>query len=117
MRNLMRAALVSGALLTTCSGQALAATVIRSNDIDPPDTFITLAPTNTIGKNMVKFRFEADEPNSTFECKLDRRPYQPCTSPRRFSVGDGMHTFMVRAIDSSGNADPTPERYKFKVVE
>ncbi len=45
------------------------------------------------------FRFEADRPEATFECRIDGSgPWSPCTSPAGFSgLGEGAHTFAVRA--------------------
>ena len=85
-------------------------------DTDPPETKITKAPANSSTKHKVKYVFSSDEPGSTFECKLDRKPFKPCASPKKFKVDDGRHAFKVRAVDVAGNADSTPARDKFKVL-
>jgi hypothetical protein len=86
-------------------------------DTDPPETTITKGAPKKTEKRKVKFRFISDEPGSTFECKLDKGPFEPCTSPRKVKHLDpGQHTFRVRATDPAGNADATPAKDKFKVV-
>jgi Ca2+-binding RTX toxin-like protein len=63
----------------------------------------------------VSFAFASDEPGSRFRCRLDRRRYVACRSPRGYNVALGRHTFGVFAIDAAGNADPTPARFAFRV--
>jgi hypothetical protein len=44
-------------------------------------------------------------------------PWQPCTSPKKYKqLGNGNHKFQVRAIDSNGNADPTPATRTWRVT-
>jgi hypothetical protein len=47
--------------------------------------------------------------------KLDRKPFAPCTSPARFKVKTGKHTFQVEAV-SAGGIDSTPAVRKFRVL-
>lgn len=63
----------------------------------------------------VAFRFASSEPGSSFRCKLDGKPYRPCTSPRAYRVKAGRHAFRVFAIDRAGNRDSTPALFKFRV--
>lgn len=63
----------------------------------------------------VAFRFASDEAGSGFRCKLDRKPYRGCASPRAYSVKVGRHAFRVFAIDAAGNRDGTPVLFKFRV--
>jgi Ca2+-binding RTX toxin-like protein len=65
----------------------------------------------------VAFRFASDEPGTRFRCRLDRKPYRGCTSPRAYRVKAGRHAFRVFAIDRSGNRDPSPALFKFRVVQ
>jgi hypothetical protein len=47
----------------------------------------------------------------TFECRVDRRPFARCASPKTFSrLRAGVHAVAVRARDASGTADPSPAR-------
>jgi DNA-binding beta-propeller fold protein YncE len=84
-------------------------------DGDPPETTITKKPKKGTTKRRAKFEFISDEPSSSFECKLDKRGFSPCASPFKRKVGRNTHKFQVRAIDPSGNVDPTPARWKWTV--
>jgi hypothetical protein len=87
-------------------------------DTDPPQTEITKGAPNKLDKHKVKFKFTSDEPGSTFECKIDKKPYKPCTSPRKVKrLDDGKHKFKVVATDEAGNTDPSAAKDKFKVVD
>jgi PKD repeat protein len=65
------------------------------------------------------FRFSSSEAGGTFRCKVDNRPFKPCTSPykvRTNKLDPGRkHTFSVFAIDSAGNADATPLERSFRI--
>ena len=63
------------------------------------------------------FRFAASEAGSTFQCKLDGKPFRSCRSPFTTKpLAFGHHTFKVRARDDSGKPDPSPASYGFKVA-
>jgi len=78
---------------------------------------ITKKPTKETTKTTVKFKFTSDEPGSTFQCKLDKKPFKTCTSPRNVKVKVGKHKFRVLAIDSAGNVDASAAKAKFKVID
>jgi hypothetical protein len=87
-------------------------------DCIAPETRLTKDAPKTTDKSKVKFKFAADAADSTFECKADKKPYSPCSSPRTVkNLDQGKHTFKVRAIDAAGNVDPSPAKDKFKVVD
>lgn len=66
----------------------------------------------------MKFKFSSTEAGSAFQCKLDRKPFKPCASPKKYKkLKPGKHVFKVRAIDEAGNADPTPAKRSFKVLK
>lgn len=88
--------------------------VATFRDVSSPNTAITKAPPPTTSRHKVKLKFSSSEPGS-FECKLDRGPWKGCKSPKKFRVGPGRHKIKVRALDASGNADPSPAKAKFKV--
>ena len=58
------------------------------------------------------FTFSSTGGGSGFECRLDSSlpgDFTSCTSPRNLtSLGQGSHTFEVRAVDAVGNADQIP---------
>jgi len=89
-----------------------------SPDVDPPKTTIDKGPKGKIRSHKVKFRFSSDEQGSSFRCKLDRRKFSSCASPKRYrNLKVGKHVFRVFAIDAAGNADTTPAKRSFKVVK
>jgi hypothetical protein len=85
-----------------------------------PQTKITKGPgkklKTTKARIKVTFKFGSDEAGSSFDCKLDKKPFKPCSSPLKYKVKPGKHTFSVRATDDAGNADATPAKKKFKVI-
>jgi sugar lactone lactonase YvrE len=86
-------------------------------DTRAPKTKIIKGAPKKTDKHKVSFKFTSSEPNSTFECKLDKGKWRPCESPKKVKhVREGKHKFKVRAIDPAGNVDPTPAKDKFKVV-
>ncbi len=89
-----------------------------TKDKTPPQTKITKGPKAKTSSTTVKFKFTSSEPGSTFQCKLDKRPFKPCKSPKKYKgLKPGKHVFKVWAIDKAGNVDPTPAKKKFKIVE
>ncbi|MDX6586947.1 MAG: hypothetical protein QOI31_1420 [Solirubrobacterales bacterium] len=90
---------------------------IAVTDGDPPETEITKHPKKRTAKHKAKFKFTSDEEGSSFECQLDDSGYQACESPFKDSVGKGKHTFSVRAVDVTGNVDPTPAEWTWRVTD
>jgi len=78
--------------------------------VTPPQTRITKHPKRRTTKRRATFGFTSTAAGSTFQCKLDRRPWRACTSPERVRVKPGRHVFRVRAIDTAGNRDQTPAK-------
>ena len=95
------------------------------------DTVITFGPPDVTGgidpeaggEASVPFAFMANDPRALFECAVDGGIWEECQSP---FMADGLfigeHLFRVRAIlidpnDGLVNADPTPARWEFTVVE
>lgn len=91
---------------------ALAAT---SPDTTPPST--------TIRKRVLKqmppiwiFNFSSNEPGSTFQCKVDKRPFKTCQASKTIKrLKPGKHTLRARAVDPSGNIDKSPAVARFAV--
>ena len=90
------------------------------NDDDPPETTITSGPPGTTSDATPTFGFSSDEPGSRFECRFDSAGFAPCSGPGATHtpsspLGNGSHTFYVRAIDLSDNVDPLPASQTFTV--
>lgn len=102
-------------------------------DCVPPVTTITQKPAVVAGRTRGRaatFAFAAFEDEAgttpdttaTFECRLAEpneavpTAYQVCTSPTAYGdLGDGQHTFAVRAVDEAGNTDESPETFTWTV--
>ena len=84
----------------------------RTKLLRHPPKLLRVAPRQ---RKLVAFRFAASE-NSRFRCKLDRKPYASCRSPRKYRVRVGRHVFRLFAIDAAGNRDRTPAAFVFRVV-
>jgi myo-inositol-hexaphosphate 3-phosphohydrolase len=80
-----------------------------AGDVTPPDTSIGSGPSGSVQTTTASFTFAATEQGATFECALDGGAFAGCSSPREYTgLGQGSHTFRVRAIDAARNADPSP---------
>jgi hypothetical protein len=78
-------------------------TVLRGTRLDQP-------------KRRATFRFGAREKGSKFACKIDRKHYKPCTSPKTYKrLKPARHVFRVKARDKAGNVDPTPVVKRFRI--
>jgi virginiamycin B lyase len=87
-------------------------------DHTPPNTTFTKDAPNKTFKTKVKFSFLSTDPDATFECRLDKKNWRRCLSPKTIRhLDEGRHRFRVRAVDPSGNVDPTPAKDKFRVVD
>jgi hypothetical protein len=81
----------------------------RARDTTPPNTRLTASPARRTRAHRARFRFASTEAGSSFQCKLDRRRWAACRSPKAYvGLRKGLHAFRVRARDAAGNADPTP---------
>jgi hypothetical protein len=80
-----------------------------------PQTTIGKHPPKRSTKRRVTFTFTASVGGSTFRCKLDARPYRPCTSPMKLAkLKPGRHRFSVVATSASGAAGE-PAAYGFTI--
>jgi Ca2+-binding RTX toxin-like protein len=97
---------------------ALALKPVR--DRTPPRTRIRARPravlTTTKARARAVFRFSSSERDSTFRCRLDRKPYRACASPRVYMLVAGRHTVRIFAVDRAGNADRTPALLSLRVL-
>lgn len=95
---------------------ATPATAQWSVDASSPDSTITTHPDAATRATGAQFTFASSKPNSTFEVSLDDAAYAAATSPASFTaLGEGTHTFRVRARDAQGVVDPTPATFSWAV--
>jgi hypothetical protein len=82
-----------------------------------PQTTLGRRPGKKIHDRTPTFRFASNESGSSFQCKLDSKPFRACRSPFTTKpLALGRHTFKVRARDDSGKLDPSPASYGFWIV-
>ena len=86
-------------------------------DTRPPKASISSGPPTSTFSKTATFTLVADEPNVSFQCRLDRSAVQPCSGAgtatyNGLSLGD--HTFGVRATDAAGNVG-AEQRYSWTV--
>ena len=115
------ASLLAAMLLCAIAGGAAAQEEYL--DSFPPETGIRDGPKKKTDKRKVKFEFGGSEPGVRFECRLDQGliagPWFACTSPHRIRglARSTKYVFAVRAVDVSGNPDPTPADRRWKVTK
>lgn len=88
-------------------------------DTTPPDTTITSGPADgaILNTSTVTFGLSGTVGDTArFQCSLDGDSFADCISPVTFSdLSAGTHSVRFRAIDASGNIDPTPAQRTFVV--
>lgn len=69
------------------------------------------------GRAKVRFRFFAARHASVrgYVCKLDKRKFKPCKSPKTYRIGFGKHRFTVRAVGWTGYRGKAASWGPFKV--
>src|SRR5207247_6873648 len=81
-------------------------------DTRAPESKLLKHPPKKTTSRRATFKFKSSEPGSTFRCKLDRKPFKRCTSPKRYKrLKLGKHVFKVSVTDAAGNADRTPAKW------
>jgi len=87
-------------------------------DTTPPETALLSKPADPSTSPIASFTYEANEAGSSFECALDGAAFAGCPSSgvSYGGLAGGPHSFQVRAMDPSGNIDPTPAGYSFTIV-
>lgn len=78
-----------------------------------PSTVIDKGPKEMTTKASARFRFSSSAAAASFECKLDKGAWEPCSSPQRYRVGRGKHVFRARAT-AGGLTDPSPASCRWK---
>ena len=98
-------------------------------DHTAPETTIDFGPAAEVAYDALEpvvFVFSSNEPGAEFECALDPGVVAPvfsgCAAPPDNSTEQftglepGVHTLLVRAVDSSLNVDATPSSYTWTVI-
>jgi hypothetical protein len=89
-----------------------------ASDNTAPNTKIKKRPANRSTDRTPTYKFKSTEAGSTFKCKIDRRRYKKCRSPKTLrGLDPGPHTFRVRATDKAGNTDRTPAKDRFTILK
>jgi arylformamidase len=87
------------------------------SEAEPLRTRLTKKPAARVAKRgkrtKVKFRFETSDPRAGFECRLDKKAWKACSSPRTYKAKPGGHEFRVRAENRDGRG--TVKRFSFRV--
>ena len=109
------ATVVSSREATAAQRPVLRLHVQSEPDTVAPDTTITSGPANPTMMTNASFEFTSTETGSNFACSLDGAAFEACSSPRSHTVGDGSHTFQVRATDAAGNTDASPATWSWTV--
>ena len=92
----------------------------RSFNVDTaaPEATITKKPKKKTKNRRPAFSFASDETGVSFDCRIDKRAWQSCSSPFRPSkkLSFGWHVFKLRATDAAGNVAQPAAKYRFKVI-
>lgn len=90
------------------------ATLTIDPDLEAPRVKLLKKPKRVVRAARVELRFASDASDlAGFECKLDKRPFKPCASPKRYRVKRGRHAVSVRAVDFVGNKGK-PKTVRFR---
>lgn len=96
------------------AGQTMTVDIALADGV-PPATTITAKPPLLDATATASFSFTAGE-NAIYDCRLDSSSYFSCSSPHVVpGLGDGTHTFTVRAIDQTGTIETAPPAYVWTV--
>jgi hypothetical protein len=73
----------------------------------PPAPEIQSGPAALSASTSATFQFTDAEAGASFECRVDGAAFASCTSPTSYAtLGEGPHSFEVRARDGAGNTSP-----------
>ena len=82
-----------------------------------PRTVIDEHPGGKTHSATAKFAFSSSQSGAHFRCKLDKGKYRSCRSPWvHRHLKPGKHVFRVYAVNGSGETDPTPAKFRWKVL-
>ena len=83
-----------------------------------PTTSLDSQPTDPSSDTTPTFTFSSPSSGAiTFECQIDGGGYSSCTSPHTTAaLGEGSHTFDVRAVCGGALADGSPATYTWTIA-
>jgi hypothetical protein len=86
-------------------------------DTAPPDSRIDGGPPPVTNQTSATLTFSSPDGDvAGFQCASDGAAFAACTSPVALSgLGEGSHSFEVRAVDAAGNVDATPATRAWRV--
>ncbi|HZO07485.1 MAG TPA: NosD domain-containing protein [Solirubrobacterales bacterium] len=85
-------------------------------DTTRPNVTIEKAPKAKSTSTTAKFKFVSNEAGSKFKCKLDKKAFANCRSPKTYKkLKLGKHVFKVKATDAAGNVSAVVTK-KFTVL-
>jgi hypothetical protein len=98
------------------AGNAASASRKWTVDTVKPKARFLAGPRAATTARAATFRFAANEKNVTFQCKLDRKPWAACRSPKTYRrLAKGAHTMQIRAKDKAGNVGaPVVRRWRIR---
>lgn len=86
-------------------------------DFAAPTSEIRNGPKKKTKSQNATFKFTSDDPNATFQCRLEKKPFAACTSPKKYKkLKVRKHRFRVQATDSKGNVGPI-DSFRWRVVD
>jgi DNA-binding beta-propeller fold protein YncE len=119
----------NGNIYVTEGGSNTVSVISTASSLILPDTTITSAVDGngavvqsggTTFSMTIKFSFTGSagtNPVAGFECSLDNGIFSPCSSSSTLTnLAAGKHIFEVRAVDTSGNKDPTPASFTWTIA-
>ena len=85
-------------------------------DAGAPDTALDSGPAGSDQRRHADVHLQLGRGRRDVQCSLDGGEFAACASPLTLpAVGEGAHTFAVRARDASGNEDASPATRSFTV--
>jgi hypothetical protein len=90
--------------------------VVAPDRIIPPQTDISVGPAKIVPDTTARFVFGSNAQDAGFACSLDGAKFRACTSPKTVpGLQPGRHVFLVRAVDSVGTKDRSPDAWRWTV--
>ncbi len=84
--------------------------------VSPPTPTIDSGPPDPSGSKSAHFVFSDSENGVGFACRLDSASFSPCSSPKDYAnLGDGAHSFTVKAVDGAGNESIPTSAYHWTI--